>query len=85
LDIVRGGGVERLPEPLLSSVSKSHLKIIYQGLVGTIIMHNGPGGWETRRLLILAIAIGDLQTVRFVYRAAISARLVEIRGDILAK
>jgi hypothetical protein len=42
-------------------------------------MHNGPGGWETRSLLVLAIVIGDLLTVRFDYRAAIAARLVEIR------
>ena len=69
---------------------------MYQGLVGTIILHNGPGGWGSRSLLFLANAILDLLTLlvpgygvltlthrgvtdRFVYRAAIAARLVRIR------
>jgi hypothetical protein len=63
LDIGCRGGVERLPEPLLSYVSSSHLEIIYQGLVGTIILHNGPGGWESRSLLLLLNAKDDLLTL----------------------
>jgi hypothetical protein len=61
LDIGRGGGVERLQEPLLSSLAKSHMEIIYQGQVGTIFLHNGPGGWGSRSLLFLANAILNLR------------------------